>query len=235
VVLGHCGLANTAVVALALDGPPARSFLARGEGWHGGQALLAALMSWVEAQDEGAKRGWRVETRTEDEKLRVTLTAADPVRRAPVNGLELTARLRPLEPGEGERPAAPAPLLPVAPGRYEAEFPLPARDLARRAELGEVYRLQILEHGEPLAEQFVSLPYPAEYRRFGTDRVALAELVRLAGGHSRMLDVPENLKFWLKDVGARREYTSARPVLLVLAALLLLAEVAARGLRRRAK
>jgi Mg-chelatase subunit ChlD len=232
VVLGHCGLAQTAVVALTLDGPDARGFLAPGESWRGGQALLAALMSWVESQDEGAKRGWRVETQAEDENLRVTLSADDPVQRAPVNGLELTALLRPLESGEGEQVPAPAPLLPVAPGRYVAEFPLPARDLARRADLGEVCRLQILERGEPRAEQFVSLPYPAEYRRFGTDRVALAELVRLAGGHSRMLDVPDTVKLWLKDAGARREYASARPVLLLLAALLLLAEVAARGMRR---
>jgi hypothetical protein len=63
--------------------------------------------------------------------------------------------------------------------------------------------------------------------------MALAECVQQAGGRSRMLDVPDNLNAWLKEVETQRTWLPARPILLILAALCLPASLATRGLKRR--
>jgi Mg-chelatase subunit ChlD len=230
--LGHCAAARTAALALSLQGDAGRAFLAPQGDWPGGQKLLAALLSWLEGEDRGLRSGWRIEAEPEDEKLSVRLTAEDPGTRAPLDGLNLSARLAPLG---GTAPAGMAvALLPVAPGRYEAQLPLPARDMRQGEALPDAWRLEVIEEGRVAAEQFVTVPYPAEYRRFGTDRLALEALVRLAGGRSRLINLPEvDLRAWLKELGPQREYRPARPVLLVLAALCLLCEVVVRGMRRR--
>ena len=48
-----------------------------------------------------------------------------------------------------------------------------------------------------------------------------------------MLDVPDNLNAWLTEVETQRTWLTARPALLLLAALCLLASLATRGLKRR--
>jgi len=229
-VLGHHGLGRTAALALTLDGPAGHRFVASGERWQGGQALLSALLSWVERGEDVARTGWRIETEERNDRLRVVVEARDPKSRAPHNGLQLSAGLSPVF---GEAKAVTTHLLPIEPGLYEGEFNLPRREVAQADEMSSVYRVTVRRESATVATHFVSVPYPLEYRHFGTDRTALAELIQRAGGRSRMLDVPDNLQAWLKDVEKQRTYVTLRPALLILAALCLLAEVAARGLRRR--
>jgi hypothetical protein len=157
--------------------------------------------------------------------------ARDPKSHASKSGLQLSARLSPVF-GESTTDVAAA-LLPVEPGTYEGEIALPEREASASDERGAIHRLDLLSDDRVARTRFVSVPYPREYCRFGTDRVALADLVQRAGGRSRMLDVPDNLNGWLKEIEAQRAYVSARPFLIVLAALCLLAELAIRGLRRR--
>ncbi|MCZ7645139.1 MAG: VWA domain-containing protein [Planctomycetota bacterium] len=226
IVLGHSGAARTAVLALALEGPAGQALLAPREGWRGGQALLAALLAWCGGDEPEDRRGWRVETEARaGRKLAVTLYAREEPSQVARNGLRLAARLRGLDGGEALAPAQP--LLPVAPGTYRADLPLPAPG---------VYRLSLLDgpDGHAQAERLVTAPYPAEYRRFGTDRYALQELAEAAGGRSRMLNLPRHdLDAWKRELGPQRDYRPARSGLLVLALLSVLAEVAARGLRAR--
>ena len=230
-ILGHHGIGKTAVLALTLDGPDGRRLLAEGDTWKGGGALLAALLSWIERGDDVARAEWQIETEEKEERLVIRVKAHEPNTRKPRNSLQLAAALSPVF-TEGS-PGDTIDLLPVAPGVYKGAFELPRREVTQAGELASVYRLSIQRDGGRVAERFVSIPYPPEYGRFGTDRTKLGQLVRLAGGRSRMLDLPGSLKAWMKEVETQRAYVSMRPALLILAALCLLAEVAARGLRKR--
>lgn len=231
VVLGYHGTGSTAAVAMTIDGPAGRHFLLEGESRQGGQAFLAALLSWVERGDNKTWTAWRTETTEQRRRLRIRVEARHPESRSLWSGLRPTARLAPVF---GERTASEsAALRPVAPGTYEGELPLPGRDASSSDERDGIHRLEVSCEDLVVVTRYVSVPYPEEYRRFGTDRIALAEWVERAGGRSRILDVPDNLDGWLKEIDAQRAHVSARPVLLILAALALLAEVAVRGLRRR--
>ena len=192
-------------------------------------------MSWAEGRDEGAG-GWRIEAvPTPAGRVQVTLFAEDPASGAPVNGLQLRAKLEPLEqpPGAGGAAGPPSPvtLLPEAPGRYRAELPERAEQSVGRE---GVYRLEVSEAGGTTAERFVTVPYPPEYHRFGVDRTFLKDLAERAGGGSRLLNLPRaDLVKWLEEQGSLRAYTSLRPHLLVLAVLFFLCEIAVRGMRLR--
>lgn len=229
--LGRLGASRTAALALALDGEAGAALLAPGENWKGGRALLGALLSWAEGGDAGSE-GWRVESEPADDgNVRVTLYVEDPKTGLPRNGLKITARLSPLHDAAGILPAAndginqQAELRPVAPGRYSGELP---------AGREGVYRLEITEAGGVTLERFVTVPYPAELRRFGTDRNALGDWVQVAGGHSRMVNLPpRDLAEWLKAQGTRRSHTPLRPALIVLAVVFMLCEIAVRGMRGR--
>jgi hypothetical protein len=163
--------------------------------------------------------------------LRVTLFAEDAKSGQPWNGLKVSARLTPLfdglTPVRGEEPPAEhsAELLPEAPGRYAAELP---------AGREGVYTLEVRDVSGRSHEQFVTVPYPEEFRRFGADRNVLAAWTDRAGGTSRMINQPDrDLKDWLAKQGSRRSYLSLRPALLLLAAIFFLCEIAARGMRAR--
>lgn len=231
-MLGRLGASRTAVLALALEGEAGEAFLTPGEGWKGGHALLAALLSWAEGRDAGSE-GWRIEAGAAPRgRVAVTLYAEDPKTAEPSNGLKLTARLMPLGgvadatqvSNPGHAPVS-APLLPEAPGRYACE-------LAAAKE--GVYRLEIEEAAGAAAERFITVPYPAEFRRFGTDRNALSEWADRAGGTSRMINLPaHDLADWISKQSQRRSYVSMRSALILLAAIFLLCEIAARGMRAR--
>jgi len=224
-VLGHFGAAKTAALALSLDAPDGQSFLAGTPGWPGGQLLLARLLAWTEERD-AARAGWRVETDvTQDETIRVRVWAEDPASNAPRLDLKLTLRFSSLEAGSDAQFDRKEDLRPTAPGRYEAEIPAPPEG---------VYRLEVFEQGAPVMERFVTVPFPRELQRFGTDRAELAEYVRLAGGRSRVLNVPStDLAEWIRDTGSVRVYYEPREVLLALAALFFLASIASRALKSR--
>jgi hypothetical protein len=239
-VLGHHGLARTAALTLSLDGVAGTKLFTAGGDWRGGRALLAALLSWLdEPEGAGAEgRAWRVEAESgPGGTLRVRVEAREARGYAPRSGLDLSARLTAVEgefatlagggsvPSDRNRAAQTVRLLPQAPGRYAAEL---------SADAAGVYRLEVLDGGRLAAERFVSVPYPPEYQGFGEDRNALQELAEAAGGGSKLLNLPDqDLRAWLAAQKARREYLEARDVLLILAALCFLAEIAARGLRAR--
>lgn len=221
--LGHSGLARTAVLALSADGADGESWLKAGEGWPGGAALVARTMAWIEHAREDGEGGWRVLAEEADNgALSITVDAAKDG--APLNELDLRARVDALAPNGSSMPLD-VPLLPTAPGRYEGRLAEPRQG---------VNRVEILSADVTVAERFVTVPYASEYRRFGTDRLALEALVKKAGGRSRMLNVPGDLDAWLDGVEARRTHKSARPWLLALAGALLLCEIAARGMKARA-
>lgn len=229
-VLGRLGASRTAALSLALEGKPGQAFLTSQGEWKGGQALLAALLSWAECRDAGAA-GWRIETTpTPAGHVAVELFAEDPSSAAPVNELHLTARLEPLNqtlelhPTSAGAPPA-VQLLPIAPGRYKSELLTSGTG---------VYRLEIKEARGATAERFVSVPYPPEYQRFGVDRNAMQDLADRAGGRSRIINLPRtDLVQWLQEQETLRAYTSLKPYLLVLAMVFFLCEIAARGMRLR--
>lgn len=223
-VLGNQGTSRTAVLTLSLDGNPGKAFLGAADGWKGGRTVIASLMSWAEGRRNEAADGLRAEVDVDPEAgVRVVVDARDPESGAPLNGLVLAARLEPLE--SSGHSSTSKQILPVAPGHYEVTLPLPGG--------GEgVHRLTVDRAGSPALERFVSIPYPAEYRRFGVDRSFLANLARLAKGRSRMINLPQrDLDEWLRSKEKVRAFQSARPLLLILAMLFLLLEVAARGMR----
>lgn len=223
-VLGHAGLARTAALAFAADGAAGESWLKSGEGWPGGAALVARAMAWVEHAREDGEGGWRVQAEEDGEgALAFGVDAAKDG--APLNELALSARIEGEGQGKGDAFLKDLPLLPVAPGRYEGRLEAPQQG---------VYRVEIQAERVTVAERFVTVPYAPEYRRFGTDRLALEALVQKAGGRSRMLNVPGDLDDWLDGVEAQRTHQSARPWLLALAGALFLCEIAARGMKARA-
>ena len=158
----------------------------------------------------------------------------------PWNGRELFCRLHGVqdqggsnEPVNKNTPVLTHGLWPIAPGVYQAELPAPEEG---------VYRLELLEHekGKPagdlrtLDERFVTVPYAPELRKFGSDRIAMTDWTRTAGGGSRVINNPEkDFSDWVSSLEARRAYTNLRPYLLILAAILLVAEAGYR-LRLRA-
>lgn len=108
------------------------------------------------------------------------------------------------------------PLKPVAPGRYESDFPA--------AEPG-VY-LVTVGYGEGLAEAGLVVPYSAEFRAMGTDQGFLEALARAGGGEviSRHADA------FAANLPPVHRVTDLWPWLLGLAALLLPLEVGNRRL-----
>jgi len=234
------GVSRRAALAVSLDGEAGTALL----GSDSGRKLLPALLEWAEAKSEASVPGWDVSAdASDDETLAVEVRVRDPASGLPLNGLKLSATLTALQlsasqPGASAPLAPPSPpwgegrvrgaLLPIplhasAPGAYSARVPKPPQG---------VYRLNILEAARgsaPVCERFVTVPYPAELRRFGTDRAAMQKLVSKAGGDSRIIENPQDLARWAADKSASRETYSLRPWLIALGMLLLLAEYALRG------
>lgn len=226
-LLGHRGGARTALLSLSLEGAAGQAFLQPKNGWRGGRALLAAAMSWCEGEREASRAGWRLEAEPlSDDRLELTLYARAVGSQAAQNEGHYAARLRPLDETRAPAPGD-LPLRPVAPGTFRAEAALPPPG---------VYRMEVRDAagGAALAERLVAIPYPQEFRRFGTDRLTLEALVDRAGGHSRMIHLPaQDLAAWREACGPQRAFVPVRGWLLVLAAVCVLAEVAARGLRAK--
>ena len=228
------GISRRAALAVTLDGEAGAAWL----GSASGRGLLPALLEWAEAKSEASVPGWDVEADAAlDDTLAVEVRARDPVSGLPLNGLRIFAALAALQlagaqpDGSAKRGAPPLSsnlLHPSAPGTYRALLPKPPQG---------VYRLSI-QRGigivspdslVPVCERFVTVPYPAELRRFGTDRAAMQKLVSKAGGDSRIIEDPQDLARWAADKAAARETYSLRPCLILLGLLLLLAEYGWRG------
>ncbi|MCY3022230.1 MAG: VWA domain-containing protein, partial [Planctomycetota bacterium] len=248
------GVSRRAALAVSLDG-------AAGTAWFGSPAcrkLLPALVEWTEAKTGAARPGWMVDADAgDDETIAVVVRARDPVSGEPLNGRRLQVTLTALQlsnstgvppaPADGhERDArSAAPLHPSAPGMYRALLPKPAQGVYRlsietvlsTALPGEEDReirnpkSPIRNQNVPICERFLTVPYPAEVRRFGTDRAAMQALVAKAGGNSRVIENPQDLSRWAADKAASRETYSLRPWLIAAGLALLLAEYALRGRR----
>lgn len=240
---GWAGTSRRAVLAVSLEGEP-------GTAWMGNDScrrLLPALLEWAEAKTGASAAGWVVSAEAgDDDTLAVEVRASDPASGLPLNRRRLVATLAALQvssAGARENAGAAArtplprvPLHPSAPGVYRALLPKPAQG---------VYRLSVQEEAPsnlkpetrnlnpllPVCERFVTVPYPAELRRFGTDRAAMQRLVSKAGGASRIIEDPQDLARWAADKAASREMYSLRPWLIGLGMVLLLVEYALRGRR----
>lgn len=108
-------------------------------------------------------------------------------------------------------------LAPAGPGRYAAEVPVP--------ETG-AYLIGVAEGERLVAQTGFVVPYPEEYRHAGTDLAFLEQVARAGGGE--VLAAPEAaFARNLPPVRAGRDFSS---LLLALAALLWLADIAGRRL-----
>ena len=242
------GASRRAVLALSLDGAPGTAFFAD----ESCRRLLPALLEWSEARLGATPPGWVVEADShDDDAIDVEVRARDPVTGLPLNGRKLFASLAALQFSAAAQPSpaggAPVPLPAMqlhqsAPGTYRALLPQPAQG---------VYRLSIQEEAPgnpkpetrnptpllPVCEHFLTVPYPAELRRFGTDRAFMQELVALSADSargpsgSRIIERPQDLARWAVDKAASRETYPLRPWLIALGMALLLVEYALRGRR----
>jgi hypothetical protein len=210
------GAARTALLALTLDGADGAKFLAAPET----RSLLPALLNWAEAK-EAQPAGLALKAVSEDgENLSVEVRAQEPLSHLPLNGRHFKILLTPLQPPPpGNWRPAPVTLKPEAPGVYRAKAPVSSQT---------IYRLALFSGEDFVEERFLGTPYPLELRRFGTDRAAMRELVRRAGGGSMVIESPRDLKHYAETHLASREHYSLRPWLLLLGLALALGEFAMR-------
>lgn len=213
------GASRRAVLALSLDGPAGSALL----GSESGRRLLPSLLEWMEAKKGSHLDGWSVQAEPgDDDSLGIDVRANDPVSGQPINGRKLNVTLTALQLDAADAQPTPlprTPLHPSAPGVYRAIIPALAQG---------IYRLSVHSENQVLCERFVSVPYPAELRRFGADRAAMQQLVAKAGVPSRAIESARDLGQWAAEKAAARDTTPLAPYLVVLAMGLLLAEFAKR-------
>jgi hypothetical protein len=225
------GVSRRAALAVSLDGDAGTAWMADASS----RKLLLALLAWLEARPSDEAAGWTLSVEPgADDTLAIEVRATDPVSKLPVNGRKLRAVLAALDAMHSSRASASVrepfvvPLHPSAPGAYRALLPKPAEG---------VYRLAVEDDARPVTECFVTVPYPAELHRFGTDRAAMQKLVALSADSargasgSRIIERPEDLARWAAEKRASRETYSLRPWLIALGLALLLVEYAIRGRR----
>lgn len=213
------GASRRAVLALSLDGPAGAALL----GSESGKRLLPSLLEWMESKKGTQLEGWTVQAEPgDDDSLGIDVRANDPVSGLPINGRRLSVTLTALQLDADGAPISSlprTPLHPSAPGVYRAMIPALAQG---------IYRLSVHSENQVLCERFVSVPYPAELRRFGADRAAMQQLVAKAGAPSRAVENARDLGQWAAEKAAARDTTPLAPYLVVAAIGLLLAEFAKR-------
>ena len=218
------GISRRAVLTLSPDGAKG-AWLAS----EGGQKLLPALLSWAEAKADPSLGTWSLEGKcTQGKWLDIEARGKEP-NGAPLNGVHAKATMTALYINAQENTAAARvlngqgidaiPLQASAPGVYSARMSLPEQG---------IYRLTLLDGTQTLYERLISVPYPAEYQRFGTDRVAMQALALKAGGSSRVIETFADLAAWAASKEASGGRYSLVPWLLVCGLLLLLIEFALR-------
>ena len=213
------GASRRGVLALSLDGPAGAALL----GSESGRRLLPSLLEWMEAKKGTQLDGWSVQAEpADDDSLGIDVRANDPVTGLPINGRKLSVTLTALQLDAADAQYSPlphTPLHPSAPGVYRTIIPALPQG---------IYRLSVHSENQVLCERFVSVPYPAELRRFGADRAAMQQLVAKAGAPSRVIDSARDLSQWADEKAAARDTTPLAPYLVVAAIGLLLAEFAKR-------
>ena len=211
------GMGRSALLGVSLEGDAGTAFLENAQS----RRLLSATLEWAEGR--GASTGWIVNAEARsDDTLGISVQARD-AKALPINNLKLSASLTALlaSPAPSSSSLMELTLAPQSPGVYAATLPAPPRG---------VYRLAIQNGIQAIHEQFLSVPYGAEYRRFGVDRAEMQELAARAGGNSQVIENPQQLAAWAQASAARAPY-SLRPALIIAAIALLLAEIALRGRR----
>jgi len=207
-----------AALALSLDGAAGSAFLSS----ESGRRLLPALLEWTEAKTGARAEGWTLHAEPgQDDDFSIEVRASHPATRLPLSGRNLSAVLTPLNADASPLPLPVTPLLACAPGIYRALVPGLAQG---------IYRLSIQESGRgvSLLERFVTVPYPAEQRRFGVDRAAMQALAAKAGGASRVINSPADLFEWTSRKKAARDSWPLAGWLISAALALLLAELSMR-------
>ena len=204
------GLGRSAALALPL-GPGDNA------AWKGSaylHDLLAGNLRWVMRPDNDPRLAGRVSA--DGGTLRVAVEAAEAG--VPVNLLRLTVRV--LVAGA----AAPreAPLVQVAPGRYEGALPVEAEALG----------VQVLDSsGRGVWSARAPAATRREFARIGADFSALRRLAALAGG--RIVRRPGLAAFRRRLIEAR--YADVWPLLLALAGAIMLLEWSVSRVLRRAR
>ncbi|HYF48336.1 MAG TPA: VWA domain-containing protein [Planctomycetota bacterium] len=212
------GAARSAVLALSLDGPDGSALLNSPSG----SRLLPSLLEWVEDREESSGLNLGIEIPASGD-VELTLRAMDPKTRTPQSERRFELLLTALaQPGETAPEKMQVPMGATAPGVYRMQVPAPAHG---------IYRASILENGSAVLERFITVPYPAEYRRFGTDRSAMLDLAARAGGRSRVLNRPQDLQEWLQTAKLSRSATPLTPGLCAAALVLFLLELLLRYIR----
>ena len=191
-----------------------------------GRKTLLSLLAWAEAKQDAVSAGWTVTAESkEGDWLQIDARGREAGSAAPANGRKIEATLTPLflnsvpEIAQNRGPDK-FPLQAEAPGLYRARIRLPAQG---------IYRLAIREAARPLHEQLISVPYAAEYQRFGTDRLAMQSLAAKAGGDSRVIENAGDLAAWLAAKREAQGSYSLRPWLLAAGLALFMLEFALRG------
>ncbi len=216
-------LARRATLALSLDGNDGAQFLSA---ISAGRTLLPGVLNWAEARTENEPRGIAISVQPfGNDELAVELRAVDPASGEPENALNPTASFVVLQGAENESSAPdvvlpPLPLRAIAPGTYRGTL---------RAPPASVCRMTVQSNAQPLAERFVSTPCPAEMRRFGVDRAAMAELVSQAAPSARVIDSPRDLAQWAAEKNSASTRVNLSGWLIGLALVLLLVEYGTRG------
>ncbi|HYG73661.1 MAG TPA: VWA domain-containing protein [Planctomycetota bacterium] len=215
-------VSRRAALALSLDGEAGSALLSS----ESGRRLLPSLLEWAEARGSAGSDAWTVHAEPgDDDAFDVEVRGSDSASGLPISGRRLTLTLTSLnsagEAAEQVRTKASThPLHASAPGVYRAMVPGLTQG---------IYRLSIHDAGRLLHERFVTVPYSAELRRFGTDRAAMQALAAKAGGDSQVIESATDLFQWASKKKAAREMVLLSPWLIAAAIVLLLVEI---GIRR---
>jgi Mg-chelatase subunit ChlD len=219
---GWSGAARCAALALGLDGEGGARLLAS----PAGRALLPSLIEWLEGKNAQGGAGWSLSASIDgDNQVLVELALREADGKTPRNGAHPQATLVRVErPGVHAEPVSFG-LQPAAPGLYKARAAAPSGGSG-------VYHLTVSE-GAQTGERHITVPYPKELRRFGTDRSEMQKLAAKAGNESFVIERPADLARWVATRQATGAMYSLRFGLLMAGMALLLAEYAARAMRSK--
>jgi hypothetical protein len=178
--------------------------------WPGTAQLFSELVGWTIAPTQGP--------------LRLTVRSDGQTGHVAVDEAEVGRGVAQIQAHVAQPDGAPLEIEvpPTAPGRYEASFPLNGAG-------AYIVRVEGQRDGEPLgvAEAGLAAAYPAEFRRVTPDNRRMDQIARAGGGHT--LVAPRGA--FAGDLPPLTTPLPLQRLLLVIAVLVLVVDVAVRRLR----